>query len=137
MSKKHNPSDADEIPPPAYQESADPPFNPNFREPRQSPPHTPAIQQGEASQSLYPQLPSPTVFPQPQHYQQQQQSQYHLHQQPQYHTQQSQQQPNQVRYQAIEIPYNITTEILRDRRRRHAIERRKFPLAAIFFLFGW
>lgn len=136
MNKKYNPSDADEAPP-AYQETADPPFNPNFAPSHSpSPPHTPDIntqQRGQPSQSLYPQIPSnpstpsaPILFPQPQHYQQQPQ-----------HPQHPQQHPNQVRYQAIQIPYNVTNDLLRERRRRQSVERRRFPLGAIFFLFGW
>lgn len=135
MSKKCNPSDADDAPP-AYQETADPPFNPNFIS---SPPHTPDIntqQRGQPSQSLYPRIPSnpptpsaPILFPQPHHYQTQPQ------QQPQ--QQQHQQHINQIRYQAIQIPYNVTNDLLRERRRRQSVERRRFPLGAIFFLFGW
>lgn len=129
MSKKYNPSDADDAPPPAYQEVVDPPFNPNFSPSSSSqpsapqPPHTPDINHNQQSQSLYPQIPSsPVTFPQPQHYQPQQQQ--IVRQQ-------------QGGYQAIEIPYNANSDLLRERRRRHALERRKFPLAAIFFLFGW
>jgi hypothetical protein len=134
MSKKYNPSDADDNPPPAYQEVVDPPFNPNFPSSSQQstpqPPHTPDVNHHYQQQQLYPQIPTmpspPISFPQPQHYQQQQQQQ-----QIQPHQQHGN---NQVRYQAIEIPQN---NLLRERRRRHTMESRKFPLAAIFFLFGW
>ncbi|KAI7903609.1 uncharacterized protein BX663DRAFT_507077 [Cokeromyces recurvatus] len=42
----------------------------------------------------------------------------------------------QIRYQTIEIPYTI--RVNEQIRQRHRIyESRRFPLAAIFFLFGW
>ncbi|ORE05967.1 hypothetical protein BCV72DRAFT_131796 [Rhizopus microsporus var. microsporus] len=37
-----------------------------------------------------------------------------------------------VRYQTIEIPMPVQTQ-----RRRMLMERRQFPIAAVFFLFGW
>lgn len=142
MSKqnRYNPPDVDDTPPPAYQEVATPPFNPNYVTNSHSPPHTPDInyQAPEGSQSLYPQIPiAPIVFPQPQHYtseqppsQPQLQQQHYISQQPQ---PQSQPQRYQPRYQTIEIPYTATT----NRRNRRDNDRRRFPLAAVFFLFGW
>lgn len=140
MGKPQNTPDVDDdsAPPPAYQET--PPFNPNFTQQGSSttyqsppfnpnynnnqhyhsPPHTPDINQQhqQQSQSLYPQIPISPPPTQTQHvYQPQQQ---------------------QARYQTIELPYPSTTPNVTDRMRRRQIEeRRKFPLAAIFFLFGW
>ncbi|KAI8062762.1 uncharacterized protein B0P05DRAFT_477061 [Gilbertella persicaria] len=119
MSKQHyNTSDVDqEAPPPAYQET--PPFNPNYTSsssqsppfnPHYQTPHTPETHQ--AIQPLYPQMPMPQSMPMPQ--------------------------PMpvpQVRYQTIDIPYSESTVSVRHQ--RQLAERRKFPLAAIFFLFGW
>ncbi|CAO3633939.1 unnamed protein product [Mucor fragilis] len=139
MGKPQNTPDADDdvsTPPPAYQETPpfnphyhqqqqqqqdgpsstyqSPPFNPNYSQQHHhnSPPHTPDI-----NQSLYPQVPS-SPPPSQQPYQ-----------------------PlpaHQARYQTIELPYPSTTPNVTPRMiRRQIEERRKFPLAAIFFLFGW
>lgn len=140
MGKPQNTPDVDDYsaPPPAYQET--PPFNPNFpqqgssttfqsppfnpnynnNQHHHSPPHTPDINQQhqQQGQTLYPQIP---ISPPPTQTQ-------HVYQ-PQQH---------QARYQTIELPYPSTTPNVTDRMRRRQIEeRRKFPLAAIFFLFGW
>lgn len=40
--------------------------------------------------------------------------------------------PQQVRYQTIELPMPVQAT-----QRRRMMERRQFPIAAIFFLFGW
>ncbi|OBZ87272.1 hypothetical protein A0J61_04675 [Choanephora cucurbitarum] len=46
--------------------------------------------------------------------------------------------PNtQVRYQTIEMPSAEPVQISTQRRHQLIAEHRKFPLAAIFFLFGW
>lgn len=145
MSKhnNYNPPDADDAPPPAYQEVATPPFNPNYVSHSHSPPHTPDIsyqqQAAEGSQTLYPQIPvTPVEFPQPHHYTPpttSQQPQYHMPQAPSQQQQYGslpQAQRYQPIYQTIDIPYTATTS-----QRRDTDNRRKFPLAAIFFLFGW
>ncbi|KAG2195009.1 hypothetical protein INT47_005609 [Mucor saturninus] len=132
MSKyNNNASDADDVPPPAYQEVATPPFNPNFVSHAHSPPHTPELHYQhhppEGSQTLYPQIPTSTpVFPQPHHYTSPPQQPIAPHM----YSPSPQPQRYQPRYQTIDIPYtaNVNT------RRTHD---RKFPLAAIFFLFGW
>lgn len=142
MSKQYSTPDVDDAPPPAYQELA-PPFNPNYQapsspsfNPHYNPPHTPE-DRPEGSIRLYPQIPvpsppspSPMLFPQPQHYHPQQQ---HQQYQPQQQPPRQQYFPQQARYQTIEIPYSVSTNA----RIRRNNERRKFPLAAIFFLFGW
>jgi hypothetical protein len=152
MSKQNpcNPPDVDEAPPPAYQETVvvPPPFNPHYNPQRQhlSPPHTPDINpiysaEGSGSgQTLYPQIPSspplptsPGIYPH-QHYQ----NRLYPHPpqpptppQPPRPPQSPSRHYHEVSYRTIEIPYTLTT----DRRRR--VEHRRFPMAAIFFLFGW
>lgn len=160
MSKQHvyNSADVDEdVPPPAYQETVDPPFNPNYRPSapassssayvHHSPPHTPDTSRyntsGEASggQTLYPQIPSspplPTsppphlLYPQYPNYTQLLPVQQQPIRQPPPPPPPRQNGSNYVTYRTIEIPYTLTT----DRRRR--VEHRRFPLGAVFFLFGW
>ncbi|CEP10146.1 hypothetical protein [Parasitella parasitica] len=144
MGKPQNIPDAedDSTPPPAYQET--PPFNPNYHQQQdgsssnyQSPPfnpnynhhhsvpHTPDIhhhQQQHQGQPLYPQIPpSPPPLVATQRFHQPLP-------------------PQQARYQTIELPFPATTTppvVTHRIRRRQIEERRKFPLAAIFFLFGW
>ncbi|KAI9484162.1 MAG: hypothetical protein EXX96DRAFT_561132 [Benjaminiella poitrasii] len=139
MSNKYhkvNTPDADEAPPPAYQEI--PSVNPNYDNQSQtllfSPNHYHQHNAEASHQSIYPQIPSP--LPQQQQLQYPQpQTQTQL--QPQSQTQQQQQQ-HYVRYQTIEIPYTETVRINEQMRQRRLMnESRRFPLAAIFFLFGW
>ncbi|KAI8642779.1 hypothetical protein BD408DRAFT_415923 [Parasitella parasitica] len=143
MGKPQNTPDVDDdsAPPPAYQEI--PPFNPNYQQQQNgssstyqpspfnlhydhhhSPAHTPDIhhQQQHQGQPLYPQIPpsSPPLAATQQFYQPLP--------------------PRQARYQTIELPFPATTTpptVTHRARRRQINERRKFPLAAIFFLFGW
>lgn len=117
MSKQqpqYNTPDADDSPPPAYQET--PPFNPHYTNGSSS-------QQQQYSSAAYtsppfnphyvahspPHTPDPTTPSAPNLY-------------PQI--------PSQPQYQTIQIPYTVVTS-------RRVTERRGFPLAAIFFLFGW
>jgi hypothetical protein len=146
---QYNTPDVDDesFPPPAYQEA--PPFNPNYANQQsssntfQSPPFNPSYaavaarppphtldnqpEQQQGTRSLYPQIPVTSVSPPPAKY----------HQQAMPQPQPSMPQPQPVRYQTIEIPYPENTIVNQQRRRRQLNERRKFPLAAFFFLFGW
>lgn len=154
---QRNTADVDEsFPPPAYQES--PPFNPNYANQQssssntfqtppfnpsyaavaaRSPPHTPDNKPQQEQQphqqgtrSLYPEIPVSTTSASPSP-----PAKYH----PQQVTSlpQPMPQPQPVRYQTIEIPYPENTIVNQRRRRGLLNERRKFPLAAFFFLFGW
>ncbi|KAI8979577.1 hypothetical protein BDF20DRAFT_819905 [Mycotypha africana] len=112
----HNTSDVDDSPPPAYEEA--PAFNPNY--PAQSSSIAYPSPHFNSHYNLYPQAPPSG----PVSHVQYQRHNYHPQQQ-QYHT-----------YQAIEIPYPVgysnQQALLRLRE-----ENRRFPLAALLFLFGW
>jgi hypothetical protein len=141
--KQYNTPDVDDenFPPPAYQET--PPFNPNYQPSSsntfesppfnpsyaavaaRSPPHTQDNHLPElaGTRPLYPQIPTTTITttsPPP------------AKQQPR-----SMPHPQPARYQTIEIPYPENTVVNHQIRQRQLNERRKFPLAAFFFLFGW
>ncbi|KAI8144514.1 hypothetical protein BJV82DRAFT_667716 [Fennellomyces sp. T-0311] len=155
MSKAHNPPDHDEAPPPPYAESENTAYNPAFMNSpdqqsstltRPYSPHSSAADaspfipsapplSGQASTGLYPEAPPP---PDPQYYQQQQyhQQQYHqqqYHQHQYYHQQATQANPPiRYQYQSINMPQQPVI-----RRRMVDSSERGFPIAALFFLFGW
>ncbi|KAI8099840.1 uncharacterized protein BX664DRAFT_355222 [Halteromyces radiatus] len=130
--KTRNTPDSD--PPPSYDESSDQPYNPRFSP---QPPQQPANSVGSSPTGLY-----PSTEQQQQQQQQQQKQQQRQQQRQQQQQQQRQQYGSSPRHHTIVITTTSATPSFGPEEHiallnRNLARERQFPLAALFFLFGW